>query len=557
MKNILFQILDKYYFFMTICSVVLIPVLSLFPWDNEGRLQYKLKNFICILTVGLFITVGMTYIKISYVQVPNVEGLQYDLARSVFLENDLECKVISGDGVVVEQSIPKDIYVKKGSVIDLTLGAIYINYSSYNSIEECLEHAEKFYNQKQYDNVIKIYQHDYLSQNAIALNNLGYLYSKGLGVEKDDTEAKKYYLLAFEAGEKTGLSNYIVNNIISPHYLEDVLDALKLGYQYNEENTVRFVEAIIMDVDLRKYKLNEVNDFFKLDDDTKIDILKKCMYEEGRIEAYKRNFKEDRFHILYTVPKKEVIGHQTITYIDENNDTGTIVENVYGITDELHFMVFGLKYDWKVDEEIFISTYSLSSAQMKLELKHYEEATQIYLTLLESEPNNSTALCNLGYIFEHGLGTPIDLDKAWEYYSKAIENGNKQALHNLLALELMSDKSLDMFASIIWYGIEQEDGNICRFIAASICQNEDILEEAAIRICQDIETIDSDCIWGWKETGEIMAYNTLRNTNNQRYILIKVGVVGSGEKATPYKLYLKEERICPYIHLLEAGFDKV
>lgn len=201
---------------------------------------------------------------------------------------------------------------------------------------------------------------------------------------------------------------------------------------------------------------------------------------------------------------------------------------------------------------------SLSSAQMKLELKYYEEAAQIYLTLLESEPNNSTALCNLGYIFEHGLGTPIDLDKARKYYSKAIENGNEQALHNLLALELMSDKSLDMIASIIWYGIEQKDGNICRFIAASIYQNEDILEEVAIRLCQDIETIDSGCIWQWKEVDIIHAYNKPSGSNNFRYNEIGVGnEITENGSVIPYTLYKKEERTCPYIHLLEAGFDKV
>lgn len=200
---------------------------------------------------------------------------------------------------------------------------------------------------------------------------------------------------------------------------------------------------------------------------------------------------------------------------------------------------------------------SLSSAQMKLELKHYEEATQIYLALLESEPNNSTALCNLGYIFEIGLETPIDLDKAREYYSEAIENGNEQALHNLLALELTSDKSLDTFDSIIWYGIEQEDGNICRFIAASIYKNENIFEDVAIRVCQDIETIDRDCIWQWEETGVVQSYNSFINSDILRYIPITEGTEKTDDGIRYYTVYRKEERICPYIHLLEAGFDIV
>lgn len=199
---------------------------------------------------------------------------------------------------------------------------------------------------------------------------------------------------------------------------------------------------------------------------------------------------------------------------------------------------------------------SLSSAQMKLELKHYEEAAQIYLTLLELEPNNSTALCNLGYIYEHGLETPIDLEKAREYYSKAIENGNEQALHNLLALELMSDKSLDMFDSIIWYGIEQEDGNICRFIAASIYQNENILEDVAIKVCQDIETIDSDSFWTWEDTGKVASYNGVTNSNIIRYLPITEGTEKTDDGIRYYTVYRKEERTCPYVYLLEAGFDK-
>ena len=59
--------------------------------------------------------------------------------------------------------------------------------------------------------------------------------------------------------------------------------------------------------------------------------------------------------------------------------------------------------------------------------KDYQKALQLYLKAKSSRHNEG----QIGYIYEHGLGTPIDINKAIEHYQKGVDLGCTGCMHNL------------------------------------------------------------------------------------------------------------------------------
>ena len=199
---------------------------------------------------------------------------------------------------------------------------------------------------------------------------------------------------------------------------------------------------------------------------------------------------------------------------------------------------------------------TLESARIKLEMKRYDDASEIYLRLLEHEPENHVALCNLGYIYACGLDTDIDIETAREYYINAMLNGSIQALRNCLAMELYNNIPVDDYCDLIWSGIELGDVPICRFIAGSMQENADPDANESIVFCQNLDEIPLDAIFDWEDCGLIKEYSTPTNTYTVRYTKVQVGTeVYSDTAAALYTIYRKEQRYCPYIDLLSAGFN--
>jgi TPR repeat protein len=54
---------------------------------------------------------------------------------------------------------------------------------------------------------------------------------------------------------------------------------------------------------------------------------------------------------------------------------------------------------------------------------------------MAAEHEFPAALSNLGFIFEHGRGAPIDLQKALMYYTKAAKKGDEHAMKNREIIE--------------------------------------------------------------------------------------------------------------------------
>lgn len=200
---------------------------------------------------------------------------------------------------------------------------------------------------------------------------------------------------------------------------------------------------------------------------------------------------------------------------------------------------------------------SLASAGRKLEIKDYASAADIYLQILDGTPENTTTLCNLGYLFANGLGTEVDLQQALEYYDQAITYGNFQALRNELALCLENDVPIERIAELIQEGLRVENPEICKFVAASMQDDDAIAEDEAISFCKEIQEIPVDALWSWEKDELVKLYSTPTNTNTLRYNKISVGTETTETSAALYTIYQTEERYCPYIHLLQTGFDKI
>ena len=109
--------------------------------------------------------------------------------------------------------------------------------------EEIIVAQDNFFSQD-YHEAYKIYA-KYCKTNAIACINLGYLYSKGLGVECDRKLAMQYYLQAYEVFNMSeGLSNYSALNFVMPSDIDGVLDAIQYIYKTGNSDSMKFIASL-------------------------------------------------------------------------------------------------------------------------------------------------------------------------------------------------------------------------------------------------------------------------------------------------------------------------
>lgn len=99
--------------------------------------------------------------------------------------------------------------------------------------------AQTYYDAEKYTQAIEIYA-EHSGESAVACINLGYLYSKGLGVNKNFDTACTYYKKAYEMGLEEGMYNYIALNLQNPNSYKDVSKALKFGIEHGYVKAMLF-----------------------------------------------------------------------------------------------------------------------------------------------------------------------------------------------------------------------------------------------------------------------------------------------------------------------------
>lgn len=112
------------------------------------------------------------------------------------------------------------------------------------SMEEEIIDAQTYFKGGQYETAKNIYT-KWKNSSDIAKVNLGFMYSNGYGAEVNLQEASKYYSQAYYQGNETALTNYLYINLFKPTSYEQTISALRLGYNANNEESIKFLAMLI------------------------------------------------------------------------------------------------------------------------------------------------------------------------------------------------------------------------------------------------------------------------------------------------------------------------
>ena len=239
--------------------------------------------------------------------------------------------------------------MKKGKILIIATGMLVVAIAGFlfgtnmQSKDDLIKKAEQAFLTEDYIEALKIYKDDSLEDNPVALNNLGYLLSMGLGAEKDIKSGRDYYKESAELGNPVALDNYVRSVLKHPITYDEVLDALIWGH--TEKCTVidEFIENMIMDPEIvERYGNTTQSDFWHLSYHEILDRLKKIKREDGVIlkDELSENEKGDFIGELCYRDKQVLIGYRTETQSDGNY----VGKPVYGTTQELGYRTYCLDY---------------------------------------------------------------------------------------------------------------------------------------------------------------------------------------------------------------------
>lgn len=177
--------------------------------------------------------------------------------------------------------------------------------------EELLERALKYYDVEQYLDVINIYNLDTMETNPIALNNLAYMYEKGIFFSVNIEKAKELYFHASQLGCQTATDNYVIISLQNPNNIDEMLAALKYGYQNNSITVYQYIEPFTYEGG------KSIDDFFELNDYEQKDLLIQASYW---VEIDKDEYKDlaNRSHGSYSLTHMAISIHEA-TFIGVEN----------------------------------------------------------------------------------------------------------------------------------------------------------------------------------------------------------------------------------------------
>lgn len=151
-----------------------------------------------------------------------------------------------------------------------------------NDEQQMLAQAELYYNGEQYKSAVELYTSEPLLENAIAQNNLGYMYSKGIYFKQDFDTAIHYYELAANQGSSDAVHNLISLQLYSCATFEEVVNVLYEGYNSGDRGTFLFIGSIVqgkelsdepMTVQMRSSIVRDIESFFTANAETHANTL--------------------------------------------------------------------------------------------------------------------------------------------------------------------------------------------------------------------------------------------------------------------------------------------
>ena len=151
-----------------------------------------------------------------------------------------------------------------------------------NDEQQLLMQAELYYNGEKYESLVELYSSEALRENPIVINNLGYMYSKGIHFEQNFDTAIQYYENASKKGLDDALHNLVSLKLHNCKTFQEVVDVLRAGYDSNESGTLLFLGSILEGKDLSETKMTDqeqnnvrakIESFFDADNETQAEIL--------------------------------------------------------------------------------------------------------------------------------------------------------------------------------------------------------------------------------------------------------------------------------------------
>lgn len=244
--------------------------------------------------VAGIISVVFTFINIA--DKPSVNfKVVFSLALMLLSAIGLFCHYHKRKKATTKEKVPRSL-VKMFWVVMLLLG-FYLsaaNFKSWwtskerisqeveNGEQQMLAEAELYYNGKQYESLVELYTSEELLKNSIVLNNLGYMYSKGIYFNQDFDTAVHYYELASNQGSSDAVHNLISLQLHNCATFEEVVNVLNTGYYSGDNGTFLFLGSILqgeelsdttMTEQMRNTIAAEIESFFASNAETQIEIL--------------------------------------------------------------------------------------------------------------------------------------------------------------------------------------------------------------------------------------------------------------------------------------------
>lgn len=279
--------------FAILCGILCIFA-GIYYAHKKNDIKEKLMNgFFSILGLAVSVLGAESIYYYNAISILNEQI--YNLETNLTIEN-------SSESVSTENTINSHNQITNNTVFE----------TSESDEETLMNYAKFYYTAGDLEGVVRIYGNSKLSNNPIALTNLGYLYANGIYFSPNLEIAENYYNQAIELGFDQAMCNKVamyINNM-----LPDTITVLNDAFIRRNEKVASFVSS--------NYYINKADinmamyyQFYCLDTEEKLRELESWYYwDEGVSKAY------------YEKPNPEigVYKYEFIRLFYEDNRVGSI-----------------------------------------------------------------------------------------------------------------------------------------------------------------------------------------------------------------------------------------
>ena len=330
-----------------------------------------------------------------------------------------------------EEAIER-LKVLSGTTTASTSGKTYKEYEKI---------ADEFYNKKNYTEALKYYKLSAPGNDGGVFNRLGYMYSEGVGVDVDVTEAAKWFRKSAEQGYMIGQYNIGLMYELGRGIGKDVNEAIRWyrkaadqGYQNAKDKLAKLSDTgTTLSKTEIKYYVDKADKYYK--EKNFQEALKNYLIAANAGDDYAQNWVGWMYQYAEGVERNYEGAYRWHLKAAENgnvysmNSLGILFEKGQGVEVNLSKAVEW--YRKAANTGNVYGQYNLGrmyengrgvTKSIVLAKQWYEKA---------AAQNNDDAQNSLGTIYYNGEGVTKDYAKAMEWYRKAADQGNMYGEFNI------------------------------------------------------------------------------------------------------------------------------